>query len=167
VGADEGEEGRDGHGAVGAADRGEQREPDRRPHLRVRRGHAADGARAGRPRQEGHHKEALEAFFKDGWGRVRVNGDIVDLRDALKEGGENPLGLHRYKKHTIEVVVDRIVVRDDARQRLAESIEAALRLGEGSLVVSVNDADDREKWADHTFSRSSPTRTIPRSRSMS
>jgi hypothetical protein len=42
--------------------------------------------------KKGHHKDTLEEFFKDGWGRVRVNGDVVDLRDALKEGGENPLG---------------------------------------------------------------------------
>ena len=102
--------------------------------------------------KKGHHKEAVEEYFKDGWGRVRVNGTIVDLREALKEGGDNPLNLHRYKKHTIEVVVDRIVVRDDARQRLAESVEASLRLGAGSLVVAVNDPDDREKWTDHTFS---------------
>ena len=102
--------------------------------------------------KKGHHKEALEAAFTDGWGRVRVNGAIVDLREALKEGGENPLDLHRHKKHTIEVVVDRVVVKDDARQRLAESIEAALRLGDGSVIVSVNDESDREAWADHTFS---------------
>ena len=102
--------------------------------------------------KKGHHKEAVEEYFKDGWGRVRVNGDLVDLREALKEGGDDPLGLHRYKKHTIEVVVDRIVVRDDARQRLAESVEAALRLGEGTLVVAINDPDDRETWTDHTFS---------------
>lgn len=102
--------------------------------------------------KKGHHKEALEAAFTDGWGRVRVNGAIVDLREALKEGGENPLDLHRHKKHTIEVVVDRVVVKDDARQRLAESIEAALRLGDGSVIVSVNDESDREAWTDHTFS---------------
>ncbi len=102
--------------------------------------------------KKGHHKEAVETYFKDGWGRVRVNGTIVDLRDALKEGGDDPLNLHRHKKHTIEVVVDRVVIREDARQRLAESIEAALRLGEGSVIVSVNDAEDRDKWTDHTFS---------------
>ena len=102
--------------------------------------------------KKGHHKEALDVLFQDGWGRVRVNDKVVDLRDALKEGGENPLGLHRYKKHTIEVVVDRIVVRSDARQRLAESIEASLRLGEGSVIVAVNDPEIKEKWADHTFS---------------
>lgn len=53
-----------------------------------------------------------------------MNGRIVDLREVLKEGNENPLDLHRHKKHTVEAVVDRLVVNADARQRLAESIEA-------------------------------------------
>jgi len=107
--------------------------------------------------QKGHHKDALESLHAAGWGRARVNGDVTDLRDALKEGGDNPLNLHRYKKHTIQAVVDRIVLKPDARQRLAESIEAALRLADGSVIVTVNepptkDSDNRDAWTDHTFS---------------
>lgn len=102
--------------------------------------------------KKGFHKDTLEAFFKQGWMRARVNGDIVDLRDALKEDNENPLKLHRHKKHSIDAVVDRIVIKDDARQRLVESIESALRLAEGSVVIAVNDPDDRDAWADHAFS---------------
>ncbi|HHN79025.1 MAG TPA: hypothetical protein ENK11_10200, partial [Phycisphaerales bacterium] len=122
--------------------------------------------------KKGHHKDTLDNLFGEGWARVRVNGEIVDLRGALKEGGENPLGLHRYKKHTIEVVVDRVVIRADARQRLAESVEAALRLGDGTVIVAVQTGRDREgadsgsgkkplpddrgssesAWVDHTFS---------------
>ncbi|MAY73548.1 MAG: excinuclease ABC subunit A [Phycisphaerae bacterium] len=102
--------------------------------------------------KKGHHKDALDEMFSQGWQRVRVNGSVVELRDALKEGGENPLDLHRHKKHTIEAVIDRIVVREDQRQRLVESVEAALRLADGSVVITVNDADDREKWTDQTFS---------------
>ena len=102
--------------------------------------------------RKGFHKEVLEELSAGGWQRARVNGDVIDLRDALKEDGENPLNLHRYKKHTIEAVVDRIVLRADARQRLAESVESALRLGDGSVLFSVNDAQDREKWTDHAFS---------------
>ena len=105
--------------------------------------------------KKGFHKDTLEAFFKQGWMRARVNGDIVDLRDALKEDNENPLKLHRHKKHSIDAVVDRIVIKDDARQRLVESIESALRLAEGSVVIAVNDPDgtgDRDSWADHAFS---------------
>ena len=117
--------------------------------------------------KKGFHKDALEELFKNGWQRARVNGEVTDLRDALKEGGENPLDLHRYKKHTVEAVVDRVVLKPDARQRLAESVEAALRLGEGSLIVARETSRDREgagtkpsadrpstdtPWTDHPFS---------------
>tara|TARA_R110002073_G_scaffold104622_4_gene236564 strand:+ start:240252 stop:243362 length:3111 start_codon:yes stop_codon:yes gene_type:complete len=102
--------------------------------------------------KKGFHKDTLEDFTKQGWTRARVNGDITDLREALKEDNENPLKLHRHKKHTIDAVVDRIVIKDDARQRLVESIEAALRLAEGSVVISINDPNDKELWTDHAFS---------------
>lgn len=102
--------------------------------------------------KKGFHKETLEAFFKQGWMRARVNGDITDIRDALKEDTENPLNLHRHKKHSIDAIVDRIVIKDDARQRLVESIEAALRLADGAVIIALNDNDDRELWTDHAFS---------------
>jgi len=127
--------------------------------------------------KKGFHKDTLEAFFKQGWMRARVNGEITDLREALKEDTENPLKLHRHKKHSIEAVVDRIVIKDDARQRLVESIEAALRLAEGSVIISVESSETgstgvspvnlttkqkatggtpvlpkNENWTDHAFS---------------
>ncbi|MFT5424090.1 MAG: excinuclease ABC subunit A [Phycisphaerales bacterium] len=105
--------------------------------------------------KKGHHKDVLEDLHQQGWGRARVNGEIVDLREALKEGGENPLDLHRHKKHTVEAVVDRLVLKDGVRQRLAESIEASLRLADGSVIVTVNEPEadgDHNTWTDHTFS---------------
>ncbi len=102
--------------------------------------------------KKGFHKDTLEELFKQGWGRARVNSEIVDLREVLKEDNENPLKLHRYKKHSIDAVVDRVVLKDDARQRLVESIEAALRIAEGSVIIAVNDAEDRNLWTDHAFS---------------
>ncbi len=102
--------------------------------------------------KKGFHKDTLEAFFKQGWMRARINGEITDLRDALKEDNENPLKLHRHKKHSIDAVVDRVVIKDDARQRLVESIEAALRLAEGSVIIAINDPKDKEVWTDHAFS---------------
>lgn len=102
--------------------------------------------------KKGFHKDTLEDFVKQGWTRARVNGDITDLRETLKEDNENPLKLHRHKKHSIDAVVDRIVIKDDARQRLVESIEAALRLAEGSVIIAVNDAKDKDLWTDHAFS---------------
>ncbi len=86
--------------------------------------------------KKGFHREVLEEFVTQGWGRARVNGTVVELRDALKEPGENPLKLGRHEKHSIEAVVDRIVLAPDVRQRLVESIEAALKLADGAVVVS-------------------------------
>jgi excinuclease ABC subunit A len=86
--------------------------------------------------KKGFHREVMEDLQKQGWQRARVNGRLVDLRDVLKEPGENPLGLGRYQKHTIEAVIDRIVLKPDVRQRLAESVEAALKLADGSVIVA-------------------------------
>jgi len=129
--------------------------------------------------KKGFHKDTLQDFTKQGWNRARVNGTITDLREALKEDTENPLNLHRHKKHSIDAVVDRIVIKDDARQRLVESIEAALRLADGSVIISIESKAPRgtgvppvssqststqkdhrrdacataaEEWVDHAFS---------------
>ncbi len=102
--------------------------------------------------KKGFHKDTLQDFTKQGWNRARVNGTITDLREALKEDTENPLNLHRHKKHSIDAVVDRIVIKDDARQRLVESIEAALRLADGSVIIAINDPNDKDIWTDHAFS---------------
>ncbi|GAB4384879.1 MAG: excinuclease ABC subunit UvrA [Phycisphaerales bacterium] len=107
--------------------------------------------------RKGFHKDVLEDLFRQGWTRARVNGELIDLRDALKNEGENPLNLHRYKKHTLEAVVDRIAIRPDARQRLAESVEAALRLAQGTVVISVESRSDAAEagvsaWTDQTYS---------------
>ncbi len=85
--------------------------------------------------KKGFHREVVEGLQKHGFVRARVNGEIIDIRDALKEGGDNPLNLGRYEMHTIDAVVDRIVIRPDVRQRLADSVEVALKLSEGQLVV--------------------------------
>ncbi|GJM18207.1 MAG: UvrABC system protein A [Phycisphaeraceae bacterium] len=102
--------------------------------------------------KKGFHKDVLDDFFAHGWQRARVNGDVVDLRDVLAKGGDNPLDLHRHKKHSIDAVVDRVVVKPDARQRLVESIEASLRLSDGAVIISVRDDDTRDTWTDHPFS---------------
>jgi excinuclease ABC subunit A len=100
--------------------------------------------------KKGFHREILEDLQKSGWQRARVNGNLVDLREALKEPGENPLKLGRYNKHSIEAVIDRIVIRADIRQRLAESIEAALKLADGSVIVTRESTDST--WTDVSFS---------------
>jgi excinuclease ABC subunit A len=99
--------------------------------------------------KKGYHGAVVEGLQKHGFVRARVNGEIVDIREALKSGGDNPLGLGRYEQHTIEAVVDRIVVKPEVRQRLADSVEVALRLSEGLITVLV-EADGA--WNEHRFS---------------
>ena len=99
--------------------------------------------------KKGYHREVLEGLQKHGFVRARVNGEIVDLRDVLKNGGDNPLGLGRYELHNIEAVVDRIVLTDDIRQRLADSVEVTLRLSEGLLVALI---EEDGKWQEYRFS---------------
>jgi len=84
--------------------------------------------------RKGEHKEVIERLRKDGYVRVRINGEIVELADAIK--------LDKRRKHTIEVVVDRLVVKPKAQSRLADSVETALKLGQG-LVVGFALKEDR------------------------
>ncbi len=102
--------------------------------------------------KKGFHREVLEGLQKQGLVRARANGKVVDLRELLKNAGENPLGFGRYEMNDIDAVVDRIVLEDSARQRIAESVETALKLAEGSLVVLIEDAAAKDGWAEHRFS---------------
>ncbi len=88
--------------------------------------------------QKGHHREKIEELSGQGWGRARVNGAVVELREVLKDPGENPLKLGRYEKHDIDAVIDRLALspEPELRQRLAESIEAALKIADGTVIVS-------------------------------
>ena len=99
--------------------------------------------------RKGFHKEVLEDLQRAGFVRVRVDGDLLDLRDVLSKGGENPLGIGRYETHDIEVVVDRIVVQPSERQRLGESVETALRAGNGLMLLLQWKNDD---WVATPFS---------------
>ena len=97
--------------------------------------------------KKGFHRDVLEALSEQGWTRVRVNGEIKDLREVLKEPGENPLNLGRYEKHTIEAVIDRISIDAEARGRLSESVEASIRMTKGVVVASREDPASG-KWVD-------------------
>ena len=79
--------------------------------------------------RKGEHHKLLEDIRKQGYIRIRVNGEVHDIADELQ--------LDKNKKHMIEVVVDRIVIRDGVSGRLAESLETALSLGEGIVSVDV------------------------------
>ncbi|MDA1008378.1 MAG: excinuclease ABC subunit UvrA [Planctomycetota bacterium] len=99
--------------------------------------------------RKGHHRDVLEAMRKAGFMRARVNGTMIDLRDALKETGENPLKLGRHEKHDIDAVVDRIEISQEVRQRIAESVETALKAGSGSLLVLTENGDG---WIERRYS---------------
>ncbi|MEE2718302.1 MAG: excinuclease ABC subunit UvrA [Planctomycetota bacterium] len=96
--------------------------------------------------RKGYHRETIAGLQKDGFVRARVDGEIIDIRTALAEGGENPLNLGRYVRHDIEAVIDRITIKDDIRPRLADSVETALRVGDGRLLVL--DGDDEHRFSD-------------------
>ncbi|MBM4112768.1 MAG: excinuclease ABC subunit UvrA, partial [Phycisphaerae bacterium] len=100
--------------------------------------------------RKGFHKEVLEAIQRQGLVRARVNGQVLDVREALKKGGENPLGFGRYEKHTVEAIVDRIEVDEGDRQRLAESLETALKLGQGSVSILAEERDG--SFTEHPYS---------------
>ncbi|MCE2882427.1 MAG: excinuclease ABC subunit UvrA [Planctomycetaceae bacterium] len=102
--------------------------------------------------KKGFHREVLEGLQKQGLVRARANGKVVDLREVLKSGGENPLGFGRYEKNDIDAVVDRIGLDEPSRQRIAESVETALKLAEGSLVVLIESESSRDAWDEHRFS---------------
>lgn len=78
-------------------------------------------------RKKGEHQKVFENARKSGYVRVRVNGIIYDLTEEME--------LEKQKKHNIEIVVDRLVVRDDIRKRLADSIELALHAGGGVVMI--------------------------------
>ncbi|MCQ2454770.1 MAG: excinuclease ABC subunit UvrA [Clostridia bacterium] len=79
--------------------------------------------------RKGEHIKELENARKSGYSRVRVDGHIYDLSEEIK--------LDKNKKHNIEVVVDRLVIKKDIRSRLADSAETALNLSKGRLSVDV------------------------------
>ncbi|MHC4148166.1 MAG: excinuclease ABC subunit UvrA [Planctomycetota bacterium] len=79
--------------------------------------------------KKGEHKNVLAGIAREGFVRVRIDGDIFDLK--------NTPALNKNKKHDIAAVVDRLVIKDSVRTRLADSVETALRLADGALLVLV------------------------------
>jgi excinuclease ABC subunit A len=84
--------------------------------------------------QKGEYRDLFDDLLKQGFVRARVDGEMVQLSEDLK--------LDRQMRHTIEVVIDRLVAGKVLRARLAESIEQALKLGDGSLLVMKESRDE-------------------------
>ena len=87
--------------------------------------------------QKGQHEKILARIQREGFVRVRVDGEVKTL-------GEDEIKLAKTYKHSIDIVVDRIVVRPDSRGRLAEAVELAVKHGEG-LVLALIQAGDKSK----------------------
>ena len=79
--------------------------------------------------KKGEHVKLLEKARKDGYVRVRIDGEVYDLSEEIK--------LEKTKKHTIETVIDRLVLKDGVAKRLTDSVETALKLSGGIVTVSV------------------------------
>ena len=84
--------------------------------------------------RKGEYRQIFEDLQREGYVRVRVDGELRDLSEEIV--------LERYKNHTIEVVVDRLVNKDGIVQRLADSVEIAVKLAEGIVLINVIDGED-------------------------
>jgi len=80
--------------------------------------------------RKGHYRELFQEIVRDGFLRVRVDGVVREIERGMQ--------LDRYKIHNIEIVVDRVVVRQEARGRVADSVEVALKFGAGVIIVNVD-----------------------------
>ena len=79
--------------------------------------------------EKGTHKDILDDLRKSGYARVRVNGEVLDLSEDIN--------LEKNKKDDIDVIVDRLVIKEDIRSRLFESIENATKLSDGKVIISI------------------------------
>lgn len=80
--------------------------------------------------EKGTFKDKLEEYRKDGFVRANIDGEIVDLNDDIV--------LEKNKKHNIQLVIDRLVLKEDSRSRIFEAIESATKLANGKVVIKVN-----------------------------
>jgi excinuclease ABC subunit A len=95
--------------------------------------------------EAGEFRDVIEKARREGFVRLRVDGAMIEL------GGTEPIKLEKNRRHTIEAVVDRLVVREGIAQRLADSLETALRWGGNQIVVSRQSPESGE-WTEHRFS---------------
>ena len=86
--------------------------------------------------QKGMHEKVFTDARKSGFARVRVDGNMYDLSEKIE--------LDKNLKHTVDIVVDRLVIRGDIRSRLSDSVESALRVSDGRVSILVVDRDGKE-----------------------
>jgi excinuclease ABC subunit A len=98
--------------------------------------------------RKGEYKKELQEINKAGYVRVRVDGRMYEVTDDIP--------MDRYKQHTIEVVVDRIVVKEGIDRRITDSVEAALKMGKGIVNLSYEDTNATEKPQDQKTKEEEP-----------
>lgn len=93
--------------------------------------------------RKGHYRELFEQTMKQGFVQVRLDGELMDLQDDMKAD--------RYKRHNIEVVVDRFVIKPKSEKRIAESVRMALEMADGNVILSV--PEEEGSFEDHLYSQ--------------
>lgn len=83
--------------------------------------------------KKGEHKEIIEEAQREGFVRLRINGEIVE--------SDSDIELDKKKKHTIEAVVDRLVLKAKSKRRLADSVETALKMSQGTVLINIKNKD--------------------------
>src|SRR5438105_3202715 len=101
--------------------------------------------------QKGEHKDIFGAIHKQGFVRARVDGQLVELNANAHGGGVGFPELKKTFTHNIEAIVDRIVLKPEIRSRVADSIETALKLSQGLVIVTVGNPDGT--WTDTLYSQ--------------
>ena len=91
--------------------------------------------------RKGEYRQLFEDLTREGYSRVRVDGFIRSLEDDIEMG--------RYQKHNIDVVVDRLVIGEDVKERLADSVETALHVGGGVVIVQIVDNGNEMLFSEH------------------
>ena len=91
--------------------------------------------------KKGEHQKIIDDAKKSGFVRARIDGLMVELEDSIK--------LDKQKKHTIEIVVDRIVLKGDIRKRLADSVETALKSSNGIMIALKRETKDDGSYVEH------------------
>lgn len=79
--------------------------------------------------EKGTHKDLFDDLRKNGFVRVRVDGDVKDLSDEIK--------LEKNNKHNIDIIIDRIIIKEDSRSRIFESIETSTKMANGKVVINI------------------------------
>jgi len=84
--------------------------------------------------RKGHYRELFEQTLKQGFIRVRVNGEYAELESGMK--------VDRYKTHNIDVVIDRFVISESSRSRIAQSVQTALEMADGNVILNIPEGKD-------------------------